>query len=65
MFIRKLLKAQSLTHSNARKILVHLFLFLKRLFFLTWTTFKVFIEFVTVLLLSHISVFCPARPGES
>ena len=29
MFIRKLLKAQSLMHNYAQKILVHIFLFFK------------------------------------
>ena len=29
------------------------------IFFLMWTTFKVFIEFVTILLLFYVLVFCP------
>lgn len=33
------------------------FPFLKNFFFLTWTTFKVFIEFVTVMLLFFVFVF--------
>ena len=33
--------------------------FLLKIFFLIWTTFKVFIEFVTILLLFYVLVFWP------
>ena len=32
-------------------------------FFFRWTSFKVFIEFVTILLLFYILVFWPPSPG--
>ena len=33
------------------------FFFLKKKIFLTWTVFKVFIDFVTILLLYYVLVF--------
>ena len=36
-------------------------LFLKKSFFLMWTIFKVFIEFITVSLLSYVLVFLATR----
>ena len=35
----------------------YVFLFLKIFFFLMWTIFKVFLEFVTILLLFYVLVF--------
>ena len=43
-------------HTEQRKILF-LKNLLKKTFFLMWTIFKIFIEFVTVLLLFYVLVF--------
>ena len=49
-----------------RQMLTYYFiLFLKTFFFLMWITFKVFIEFVTTLLLFYVLVFLAARPVGS
>ena len=45
-----------------RQEILHLrfsFFFFKIFFFLMWTIFKVFIEFVTILLLFNVLVFWP------
>jgi len=42
----------------------YLFFFLRFFFFLMWTIFKVFIEFVTVLILFYVLVFLAMRLPE-
>ena len=46
---------------NLNKIKLHTYLSLFEVFFLMWIAFKVFTEFVTILLLFHIFVFLAAR----
>ena len=40
---------------------VKVFFYFKEFFFLMWTIFKVFIEFVIILLLFYVSVFLEMR----
>ena len=66
-FIRKLKIPYKIIFSDTQlqnlafsSLLVHWFFFFflkKKNFFLKWTIFKVFIEFVTILLLIYVSVF--------
>ena len=63
------MRAQSPNHWTAREFpvgvlfhsffLKHISFFFKVFFFLMWTIFKVFIEFVTILLLFYVLISWP------
>ena len=46
-------------------MLAYYFILFLKTFFLMWITFKVFIEFVTILLLFYVLVFLAPRPVGS
>ena len=48
-----------LSNQGSPEILPTLFVYFFKIFFLIWTIFKVFIKFVTILLLFYILVFWP------